>query len=138
MAEFLSDEWIAAFDELLRGSIPIDRTAAGLRIAHTVTDVPGIGEIEYSIVLGPDGSAVRGGRIPDPTVTFTCDLATAVAINRGDEQTQSVFLDGRLRVGGDTTALLAAREALATLGDVAEPLRRATTYPALAPAESRA
>jgi hypothetical protein len=138
MVEFLSDEWVAAFDDLLHATAPSDPRTPALRIVHTVTGLPGGRDVEYTIELSPEGNRVRPGRQPDPTITFRCDVATAVAINRGDEQTQAVFLDGRLRVGGDTAAMMEARAALSALGDVAEPLRRITTYPVPTTVESHA
>jgi predicted lipid carrier protein YhbT len=125
MPEFLSDEWVTAFDALLADVAVAER----LTISHTVTDGPGGATIQYSVELSPDGSHVRSGPAADPTVTFTSDYATALAVSRGDEPTQTVFLDGRLRVGGDTAALLVAGRWLAELGDLGAGLRGATTYP---------
>jgi hypothetical protein len=130
MPEFLSDDWITAFDELVSRdvSLTLEALPQPLGISHTVTGCPGDRTVSYSVVLSPDGSGVRRGPLAEPTVTFSCDYPTAVAVSRGDEQTQMVFLDGRLRIGGDTSALLAARPALAELGDLVAPLRAITTY----------
>ena len=142
MPEFLSDEWIAAFDGLIGNpsSRPdpasddssdergVDRPDDELGITHTITGCPGDRTVIYSVVVSRQGGAVRRGPLADPTVTFACDYPTAVAVNRGDEQTQTVFLDGRLRVGGDTARLLAARPMLAELGDFVATLRADTSY----------
>ena len=139
MPEFLSDAWIAAFDELLRCHPIGADSATEVSITHTVTGGrPGDRTVEYSVVLSPGGNRVQPGRLVDPTVTFVCDHATAVAVNRGDEQTQAVFLDGRLRVGGNTAALRSARPTLTALGDVAAALRLDTTYAPRAESGARA
>jgi hypothetical protein len=133
MPVFLSDEWIAAFDQLL-GSRPVgednDGDRAGpLVIGHTITGCPGGSTVEYHVVVFAAEHAVRRGRPAAATVAFSCDYDTAVAVSRGDEPAQTVFLDGRLLAAGDTAALLDARAALEGIGEAADALRADTTYP---------
>jgi hypothetical protein len=137
MPVFLSDEWIAAFDRRLRSEPGAPPTAGADRpiplvIGHTVTGCPGGTTIEYHVVVTDDGQAVRSGRPSSSTVAFTCDYDTAVAVSRGDEPAQTVFLDGRLLAAGDTAALLGAIDALERIGDAAAALRADTSYPAVA------
>jgi hypothetical protein len=136
MPAFLSDEWIAAFDELLHqrsagrdDDADDDAAADPLVIGHTVTGGPGGATLEYHVVVADRERRVRRGRPASPTVEFVCDYATAVAVSRGAVPAQTVFLDGRLRVSGDTAALLDGRDVLDRLGEVADALRADTTYP---------
>lgn len=85
----------------------------------TSTGVPsGSAEVRWHVVI--DHGTVRfvAGPATDPTVRFTTDEATARAISTGAATAQGAFMHGRLRVGGDTGALIAHHDVLAGLGDV--------------------
>ena len=148
MARYLSDQWIAELDEAARshagladatGSIalvieqvverldeqaPDPNTGTSPRTSTgTSTGVPtgvpsGSAEVRWHVVI--DHGTVRfvAGPATDPTVRFTTDEATARAISTGAATAQGAFMHGRLRVGGDTGALIAHHDVLAGLGDV--------------------
>ena len=148
MARYLSDQWIAELDEAARshagladatGSIALvieqvverldeqapDPNAGTSPRASTGTStgvptgVPtGSAEVRWHVVI--DHGTVRfvAGPATDPTVRFTTDEATARAISTGAATAQGAFMHGRLRVGGDTGALIAHHDVLAGLGDV--------------------
>jgi hypothetical protein len=61
-------------------------------------------------------------------VTFTQDRTTAAAIATGRLSAQAAFIDGRLRVGGDLSALLDRAAELAALDDLFASARAATTW----------
>ncbi|MBI2704451.1 MAG: SCP2 sterol-binding domain-containing protein [Actinobacteria bacterium] len=118
MPAFLSDEWLHTLDIAARSDDDL-RTAAAeldLIIQQKVTGTSN-GDVAYHVVLTPAAVGVRPGVAPDPTITFTTDLASARAIANGSESAQAAFIDGRLRVGGDLRRLLDAQGALARLGD---------------------
>jgi putative sterol carrier protein len=133
--EYLSDEWVAALDEAL-AAIPSRRgpnaetgPAGRLVIRQTVTGGRN-GDRSYTVWF-EGGRAGAGGQAPDggdPDVTFTCDWDTAVAIATGKERAQTAFLGGRLRLGGDSRALLAHAGALAALDDVSAGVRARTDH----------
>jgi hypothetical protein len=129
VVEFLSDEWIASFDRLLR-----DADIAGLApfiLEQIVRDVPGRGEVRYRLIASEDGIAVMrsSGTNGGPNVSFATDYATAVALARGTENAQHALGAGRLRLGGDLVLLAARAEVLAALDDVSARLREQTSYP---------
>lgn len=114
MAGFLTDEWFAELEQAARAAtVPVDLS---LVVQQVVTD--GDREVTYSLELAQGSLTVRRGRAPEPDVTFTQDLATAVAVHEGALSAQTAFLDGRLRLSGDVGALLTAAPALAALDDV--------------------
>jgi hypothetical protein len=137
VADFLSDEWIAALADSCRDTTDhlepgpaVDRTKL-LVVEPVVVDVPGRGEVRYRISFDAtsctDVSAV--GDAPVADVRIETDYATAVVLARGETNAQAALADGRLRVTGDVVRLAAHASALARLDDLFATVRAATTYP---------
>ena len=133
VAEFLSDEWIAAL-----ATRPRTRTGRrrrrrrGLVVEPVVRGVPGRGEVRYRVAF--DATVVRGRRpVADATtpadVRLETDYATAVALARGEMNAQAALADGRLRVSGDVARLAAHAAALARSTTCSPSVRATTTYP---------
>lgn len=130
--KYLSAEWLAAAGHAL---------AADPALAGALADVDLT--FEQHVTDGPDGAVawhltVAGGRVtltPGPapaaapaTVRFTTDYATAAAVATGELAAQRAFVEGRLRVGGDLSLLIAHQRGLAAVGDALAPVRAETTY----------
>lgn len=129
MAEFLSDEWIAA----LANAAPAHHDAGGKRLVvePVVREVPGREDVRYRIAFDDLGCRVTGS-VPDAApadVYLETDYTTAVAIARGDTNAQAALAEGRLRVSGDVARLAAHASALPRLGDLFAAVRSSTTYP---------
>lgn len=123
MAPFPPDTWLAEASELLAADAEVARLSQGvhLTVQQTVTSADGVAvwhlDVDDGRVTMHDGPAI------EPTVTFTCDDPTANDIRLGTTSTQSVFMAGQLRVGGDVGALLRHHDLLASLSDALRPLR---------------
>jgi putative sterol carrier protein len=113
--EHLSPEWLAAM------AVAAERASAPphvrLVLQQVVLDDDG-GEAAYAIRIADGAVAVTAGRADDADVTFTQDRATAEGIATGALSAQAAFLAGRLRIGGDLTAVQSAARELAGLDDV--------------------
>jgi hypothetical protein len=138
VARFLSAAW---FDEIestrpggsdeaanpCNGADPEDR----LVLRQVVTGTPD-GEVSYLVVVdGEQARVERLGGSPgdgDIQLTITCDWPTATAIAQGLLSTQKALMQGRLRVRGSPTALLARGRQLANIDPVPAEVRRDTTY----------
>jgi putative sterol carrier protein len=123
---FLSDPWIDAMARAAEAATGPD-VDPPLVLQQVVTGRSG-GEAAWSITLGAGTIAVAHGRADHPTVTFTQDLETAAAVNRGELSAQAAFMTGRLRVGGDVQVLLDRQPALAEVDDIFALVRADTTY----------
>lgn len=96
--------------------------------------------VQQQVEGGPDGTVVwhvlvdgttprmRVGPHPSPTVTFTQEYATAAAVAQGHLSAQEAFMTGRITLGGDAGALIAAAPAMTHLGDALAAVRAETTY----------
>ncbi len=131
--EYLGPEWFRQADEAVAALTPIP---SPVTVAVRVTDLPrGRRDIGYRLVLGPDRVRVlatehRSGAATDEhegvSLTMSYDIASAIA--RGEIGAQRAFLDGEVRLGGDTTALLGHQARLAEIEDRLGDLRSRTTY----------
>jgi len=131
--EYLSPDWFRLADEAVAtlAAIPSPVT-----VAVRVVDLPGNrADVPYRLVLGPDRIrilATKTGVAPSETergdVTLTMSYEIASAIARGEIGAQRAFLDGEVRLGGDTTALLGHQADLADIEDRLSDLRSRTTY----------
>jgi hypothetical protein len=129
MARFLSGEW---FDALAAADphAELPGAPADLVIEQIVTGTPE-GDVRYQIWIGAGQLRVVGPREvldPEPAVTFTSDYTTMAAVASGRLSTNAALLEGRMRVGGRTTALAEQRSNLANIDLVPSAVRAATTY----------
>ncbi|MGK2946946.1 MAG: SCP2 sterol-binding domain-containing protein [Acidimicrobiales bacterium] len=124
MAEFLSDAWFAELEEAAGAA----RIADDLEVTIQQVITDGDHELAFSIALGDGVAQVRRGRDVGAQVTFTQDRAPAVAISQGTLSAQVAFLDGRLRLGGDITALLDRAGAVGAVDDLFGAVRADTTW----------
>jgi putative sterol carrier protein len=117
--EFLSDEWV---DALGAAAVQAEvDPAATIAIRQVVDDV--------SWTVRVAGGRIAIDRSPEGAdVTITTDRDTAAALVRGELATQDAFAAGRLRLGGDLQALLAAAGALSGLEAAYAGVRAGTTY----------
>lgn len=129
MARYLSPEWFAEINATAAAGDVSDAVSEGLRlvIQQLVTDGPE-GDVRYAVRIEDGTVAVVPGEAPDADVTVTEDHATATAVARGDLAAPVAFMTGRIRVTGDTRALLAAQPALHRLDAVFAEVRERTSF----------
>jgi putative sterol carrier protein len=128
---FLSDPWIEAMAVAARAASG-PRVEPPLVLQQVVTRDDG-DDAAWAITLGDGTITVDAGRSAAPTVTFTQDVETAAAVNRGELSAQAAFMTGRLRVGGDVQVLLDRQDALAQVDDIFVLVRAQTIYPDVHP-----
>ena len=95
---------------------------AGLALGQLITAVPGDagaagvenGEVRFTIVLGRDGSASLARNSTEAAdVTLVEDWSTAVAIVAGTALLPELLAAGKIKLRGDSNALVAAGDLLA-------------------------
>ena len=130
---YLSPEWIDAAGRAVAGDDRLRAAWAGLALVveQRVTGGPD-GDVVWHVAIGPEGVALRPGPA-DPgrpaDLRITTDYTTAAAVASGTVGAQRAFVEGRLRLGGDLTLLMAHQRALAAVHDALAPVRARTTYP---------
>ena len=98
MAKFLTPEWLAELTETLNGHDGFSSAIANvdLSLQFEVSDAPKGSESSYAIAIA-DGRA---------DVTISNDYATAVAVSKGELNTQMAFMTGKLKVSGNMAKLM--------------------------------
>lgn len=126
---YTSPEWIAAAGRALADDAGLkDATVdIGLTIEQVVTDGPG-GTVRWHVAIDHGRVELAEGPAPAPDLRFTTTYATAAAIASGELAAQRAFAEGRLRVGGDLSLLVAHHRTLASLDDALAPVRAETEF----------
>jgi SCP-2 sterol transfer family protein len=116
LAGFLTDAWLDDLEAAAQRAQV--ETKGGLVVQQVIPDGPDGHEVAFALVLADGRTRVVRGRVPDPDLTFTQDLATAEAIHRGELSAQAAFMQGRLRLGGDLRAVIDRAAELAAVDDL--------------------
>lgn len=136
MPTFLSDAWVAALDDAARSLPALVEATRGIHLTleQVVTPSPTDGDdpgseatdgpttsfrtFRWHLVVADGSVRFHPGAATDPTIRFTTDQATALAITMGQLSSTEAFMSGRLRIGGDTTALVAHHDLFAGVSGV--------------------
>lgn len=126
---YLSPEWMDAARRALGADERLAQGTEGVHLTlEQVVDAGQAGEIRWHIVIDDGRVTLTEGPAPRFDVRISTSFETAARIAAGHLAAQHAFADGRLRVGGDLTSLLAHHRALGSLDDALADLRRNTTY----------
>ncbi len=106
--KFLSAEWAAAVEQAMNSSPDFTSAAAGnnARLQQIVTDSPEGEDTRYYFILDGESAQLGLGELVDPDATITQSYATAVAINKRELPIVGAFMQGQLKVTGNTMKLL--------------------------------
>jgi putative sterol carrier protein len=110
---FLSDQWFTAVREIVDAREVDIPPHAALTMNLVVTDTP-FGEDRNLHVGARDGKADWGsGHAADADLTLTTDYATAkdIFMSGNPQAGMQAFMEGRVKVQGDLTKLMAAQVA---------------------------
>ena len=108
---FLSDEWLAEVHRIVAEHDPDVPSHASVTLNLVVTDTP-FGEDRLLHMGARDGKGDFGpGHLGDADVTFTTDYATAreIFVSGNPQAGMQAFLEGKVKMQGDMTKLLAAQ-----------------------------
>ena len=105
--QFLSDEWATAVQGAVNSSDAFRSAVANatLKLQFNISDAPG-GEISYDMAAEDGEAEVALGTLDDPDVTVGQSYDTATAISKGDLNTQTAFMSGKLKHKGDMSLLM--------------------------------
>jgi len=121
VARFLTQEWLTELTETINGHDGFKAAIANvdLSLQFDVTDAPDGAEGRYFIDVA-DGSAECGAGDTDaPDATISNNYETAVAISKGDLNTQMAFMTGKLKVDGNMAKLMMNQAMLTKFAEAA-------------------
>lgn len=105
MSKFLTQEWLDETRKMAEGQP--DRMGASARLQYVLNDGPDGGELKYYWVV-LDGKLVESalGDLEDSEITLTLSYADAVLIQKGELDANAAFMQGRVKVTGNTPKLM--------------------------------
>lgn len=117
MSQFLSEEWTEDVTTALNNHEGFKNAigAADLGI-QWVTEGGPDGDVEYYLSTGSGSAKLALGALDDPDVTVKQSYDTASAISRGDLNTQTAFMTGKLKVSGNLAKLMMHQNAIQQWG----------------------
>lgn len=113
MSKFLTEGWARDVTTALNSHEGFKNAigAADLGIQFTVEGAPD-GEVDYYLRSSGGSTNLAVGTLDDPDVTVSQSYDTAVAISKGDLNTQTAFMTGKLKVSGNLAKLMMHQSAV--------------------------
>ena len=108
---FLSPEWIAAAKEIRDEFVDrVEPPSVAMRANVVVSDAPfGDGEVRGHVDTSDGVTIVEDGHLDDPDLTLSVPypVALAIFVERNPQAAMQAFLEGKVKVLGDASKLLA-------------------------------
>jgi putative sterol carrier protein len=113
MSKFLSEEWAQEATDALNSHEGFKNAigAADLGIQFSTTDTPD-GEVDYYLSTSSGNATLALGTLEGADVTVKQNYDTAAAIAKGDLNTQTAFMTGKLKVSGNLAKLMMHQNAI--------------------------
>lgn len=117
MSKFLSDEWASDVTAALNSHEGFKNAIgdAELGIQFTTTDAPD-GDVAYYLETSGGNATLALGTLDGADVTVSQGYDTATAISKGELNTQSAFMTGKLKVSGNLAKLMMHQGAIQQWG----------------------
>lgn len=129
MAQFLSPEWMDELGRAAAGHDEMAEAASGVDLTlQQVVTRRGRADSRYAIRISGGRLEVVSGAAEGADVTLTEDYETAVALSRGDITAQDALMAGRIRIQGQTSALVRSQEVLGLAQRCFDQVRERTSY----------
>jgi alkyl sulfatase BDS1-like metallo-beta-lactamase superfamily hydrolase len=105
--KFLSDDHFAAATAALNANDAFVGSIANIDMGMQfhVTDAPE-GDIDFFLTVGDGAAEMASGVLDDADVTITSTHETALAMFKGDLNTQMAFMTGKIKVAGNMAVLM--------------------------------
>lgn len=121
MANFLTDEWLEALGTALSGHEGFTSAIGGvdLTLSFEVTDPPEDRLLSYTLDLDNGSVSVDSGGSDTADATISSTYETAVAISKGELNTQMAFMTGKIKITGNMGKLLQHQRIMTDFADAA-------------------
>lgn len=117
MSKFLSQEWASDVTAALNTHDGFRNAigSADLTIQFNVSDTPE-GEVDYYLRAGGGNAEMGIGALDAADVTVKQSYDTAAAVSKGELNTQTAFMTGKLKVSGNLAKLMMHQGAIQQWG----------------------
>ena len=116
--KFLSEDWLNAINETLAGDADYQAAteSTDLSLQFVVSDAPE-GDVEYTVTMAGGTTTYAPGAAESADATIRSNHETAMAIFKGDLNTQAAFISGKLKVEGNLAKIMMNQSAMTSLAD---------------------
>jgi putative sterol carrier protein len=123
VSKFLSEDWASDVTTALNSHEGFKNAigAADLTIQFNTADAPE-GEVDYYLRAAGGTTDLGLGSIENPDVTVKQSYDTAIAISKGELNTQTAFMTGKLKVSGNLAKLMMHQGAIQQWGNAVSTL----------------
>lgn len=106
MAKFLSQQWLDETRKMADGQP--ERMGASARLQYVLSGAPDGGDLKYYWVI-VNGKLLESGlgELDDGEIALTLSYADALLIQKGELDSNAAFMQGRVKVSGNTPKLMA-------------------------------
>jgi putative sterol carrier protein len=124
VVQFLTQDWLTQLTETLNGHEGFTAAIANteLSLQFDVSDAPDGSENRYFINVAGGSAECAAGDTDAPDATISNNYETAVAISKGDLNTQMAFMTGKLKVDGNMAKLMMNQAMLTKFAEAASNL----------------
>lgn len=117
MSKFLSEEWALDVTKALNGHDGFKNAIGGADLAIQFSVEGGDdGDVDYYLSTSGGQANLALGMVENPDVTVKQSYDTAVAISKGELNTQTAFMTGKLKVSGNLAKLMMHQSAIQQWG----------------------
>ena len=116
--KFLSEDWLSAINDTLAADDGYKSATetTDLSLQFVVSDAPD-GDVEYSVTMASGTTTYAPGAAEGADATIRSNHETAMAIFKGDLNTQAAFISGKLKVEGNLAKIMMNQSAMTALAD---------------------
>lgn len=107
MVEFAGDEWFATLNESLVAAGPVPMIESLRRIVIHLIDAPNRAPHAFTLTLEPSGASVTAGDHLAADAVVRIDFADAARLYRGDLDSATALREGRIKIRGDVSVVVA-------------------------------
>ena len=120
--KFLTEEWINGVNEALSTHDGFKAAAAGidLGLQFAVSGAPEGCIEQYYLKLDAGSPSAASGEIEGSDVGISSDYETSAAISKGELNTQTAFMTGKLKVTGNLAKLMMHQNVIQQWGAATE------------------
>lgn len=120
--KFLSEDWVDTLNVALNAHEAFKAAASGISLAFQfgVTDSPEGAVDQYYLKIDDGAPTAAAGEVEGSDVGITSDYETSAAIAKGELNTQTAFMTGKLKVTGNLAKLMMHQNVIQQWGAATE------------------
>lgn len=124
--KFQSEDYFQAANAALKNDEDVLKASKGQNVEVQVvtTDFPGEGEKKTYLRISGGVPDVGIGELEDPDATITQDYATAVALDKGELNPQTAFMEGKMKIKGNLMKMMQLQKFMKTLEPATSDIER--------------